>query len=176
MGGGLGHGFDADDVAADLGIKVRQLLQGARLRIDDDVGQDDGEGLVADDVAGAPDGVAQALGLHLAGEAHLAGRGQLGVHGLQKLYLALGQKLGLQLDLVVEIVLDRLFGAAGDEDDVLDPRLARFLDDVGQDGPINDVQQFLRRGLGAGQDAGAQAGHGKNRLAKARGGSRHQSS
>ncbi|MNY37316.1 hypothetical protein D3C86_1718720 [compost metagenome] len=131
---------------------------------------------MADDVAGAPDGVAQTLGLHLAGEAHLAGGGQLGVHGLQNFGLALGQKLGLQLDLVVEIVLDGLFGAAGDEDDVLDPRLARLFHDVAEDGPINDVQQLLRRGLGARQDAGAQAGHGKNRLAKARGGSRHQSS
>jgi hypothetical protein len=55
----FGHGLDADHVAADLVIDLDQLFQRAGLSIDDDVGQHDGEGLVADDVAGAPDGVAQ---------------------------------------------------------------------------------------------------------------------
>ncbi len=176
MGVGSGHGLDADDVAADLGVDLGQLLQGAGLRIHDDVGQDDGEGLVADDVAGAPNGVAQALGLHLAGEAHLAGLGQLGVHDLQDLGLALGQELGLKLDLVVEIILDRLFGAAGDEDDVLDPRLARLFHDVGEDRSVDDVQQLLGRGLGAGQNPRAETGHGQDRLTQAGGGGRHGSS
>ena len=173
---GLGHGLDADDVAADLGVDLGQLLQGAGLRIHDDVRQDDGEGFMADDVAGAPDGVTQALGLHLAREAHLAGLGQLGVHDLQNLGLALGQELGLELDLVVEIVLDRLFGAAGDEDDVLDSRLARLFHDVGENRPVDDVQQLLGRGLGAGQNPRAETGHGQDRLAQAGGRGRHGSS
>ncbi len=181
VGVGLGHGLDADDVAADFGVDLGQLLQRAGLRIHDHVGQDDGERLRPDDVAGAPDRVAEALGLHLAGEAHLAGLGQLGVHGRQDLGLALGQELGLELDLVVEIVLDRLFGAAGDEDDVLDPRLARLFHDIGEDRPVDDVQQLLGRGLGAGQNPRAETGHGQDRLAqrgwaKAGGGGRHGSS
>ena len=109
------------------------------------------------------------LGCHLAGEAHLPGGGQFGDHLLEDLQLALGQQLGLQLDLVIEIVLDRLLGATGDEDDVLDPGLARLFDDVAQDRPIDDVQQFLGRGLGAGQDAGAQARDGQDGLAEAGG-------
>src|SRR5690606_40988888 len=54
VGVGLGHGLYADDVAADLGVELGQLFQSARLRVHDHVRQDDGEGFMADDVAGAP--------------------------------------------------------------------------------------------------------------------------
>ena len=173
VGLALRHRLDADDIAADLGIDISQLFQGAWLGIHDHIGQQDRERLIADDVAGAPDGVAQTQRLHLAGEAHLAGRRQLGDHGLEDVGLALGQQLGFQLDLVVEIVLDRALGPPGDEDDMLDSGLPGFLDDVAEDGPVDDVQQFLGRGLGAGQDAGAQTGDGQDSLAKAAGGGGH---
>ena len=118
--------------------------------------------------------MSQPLGLHLAGEAHLAGRGQLGVHHFEDLDLALGQQLGLKLDLVIEIVLDGALGAAGDEDDVFDPGFAGFFHDIGQNRPIDDVQQFLGRGLGAGKNAGAEARDGQNGLAQTRGLGGHQ--
>ena len=118
--------------------------------------------------------MAQPLGLHLAGEAHLAGRGQFGVHHFQDVGLALGLQLSLKLDLVIEIVLDRPLGAAGDEDDVFDPRLSGLFDDVGEDRPIDDVQQFLGGRLGAGQNPGAEARDGQNGLAQTRGRGGHQ--
>ena len=173
VGLALRHSLDADDVAAHPGINICQLFQGTRPGIHDHIGQQDGERLVADNVTGAPDGVTEAERLHLAGEAHLAGACQFGVHHLQDIGLALGQQLGFQLDLVIEIVLDGALGAPGHEDDMLNPGLTGFLDDIAEDRPVDDVQQLLGRGLGAGQDACAQTGDRQNGLAKAAGGSGH---
>lgn len=160
------HFLDADDIAAaDLVVEVDQLAEAGALGVDDDVRQHDREGLVADDVTGAPDGVAQAQGGHLAHEAHLAGLGQLGAQLFKDLDLALGFQLRLKLDLMIEIVLDRALRAAGDEDEVFDARLATFLDNVGKNWSIDDVQQFLWRGLGARQDTRTETGDRKNSFA-----------
>ena len=52
------------------------------------VGQDHREGLVADDLAGAPDGVAEAEGRLLAGEARLPGLRLVGGKACELLRLA----------------------------------------------------------------------------------------
>ena len=69
--------LDADDVAAGFLVGLHHLLEDARLGLEHHVGQQQREGLVADQFAGAPDGVAQAERLLLAGEAGLAGRWQV---------------------------------------------------------------------------------------------------
>ena len=56
------------------------------------------------------------------------------------------------------------------------PRLARLFHDVGEDRSVDDVQQLLGRGLGAGQNPRAETGHGQDRLTQAGGGGRHGSS
>ena len=157
--------LDDDDVAADLVEGRHRLGQGARLGHHQHVRQHDGEGLVADDVPGAPDGVTQAQGRHLAHEAHLAGLGQVATDVGQDVQLALGLQLGLEFDVVVEIVLDGTLAAAGDEDEVLDPRRPALLDDVGQDRAVDDVQHFLGRDLGPGKHPRAQSRHRQHRLA-----------
>ena len=63
---------------------------------------------------------------------------------------------------MVEIVLDGLLAAPGDEHEMLDAGRARLGDDVGQDRPVHDVEQFLGHGLGAGQDARAEARDGQD--------------
>ena len=47
------------------------------------------------------------------------------------------------LDVVVEIVLDRSLAAAGDEHEALDPRRLRLSHDVGHDRAVEDVEQLL---------------------------------
>ena len=66
----------------------------------------------------------------------------------------------------VEIVDQRGFAAAGHEDHLLDPRLARLVDRILDQRPVDDRQQLLRDGLGGGQQAGAEAGDREHGLAK----------
>ena len=63
------------------------------------------------------------------------------------------------------MVLDHALVAAGDENELLDARGARLVDDVLQDRPVDDRQHFLRDRLGRGQKAGAQTRDGKHGFA-----------
>ena len=71
------HFLDGDDVAAGLLIGFHHLLEDAGRGLEQHVGQQQREGLVADQLARAPDGVAEAERLLLAGEAGLAGLRQI---------------------------------------------------------------------------------------------------
>ena len=64
------------------------------------------------------------------------------------------------------MVLDDALVAAGDEDEMLDPGLARLVDDVLQDRTVDDGQHLLGDRLGRRQEAGAEAGDGKHGLAE----------
>ena len=55
------------------------------------------------------------------------------------------------------MVLERAFAAAGDEDHLLDPGLARLLDRILDQRPVDDRQHLLGHRLGRGQEAGAEA-------------------
>ena len=126
---GRRHFLDGDDVAAMLVIGVDALLDAAaaaRAGQGDHVGQQHGEGFVADDVTRAPHGVAEAERRLLAGEAGVAGAGRVGEQRLQFLGLAAPLERILQLIGVVEMVLDDGLVAARHENEMLDARLARF--------------------------------------------------
>ena len=87
------------------------------------VGQQHREGLVADDVAGAPDGVAEAERRLLAGEARLRRRrGRSRAQLLELLVLPRSASVRVELVGDVEMVLDHALVAAGDEDEMLDAR------------------------------------------------------
>ena len=105
-----------------LGEAGRPVMQHVR--------QQQRERLVADDLAGAPDGVAEAERRLLAGEARLTGARELPRQLLQLLLLAALGKRGVELVGDVEMVLDHALVAPGDEDEVLDPGLARLVDDM----------------------------------------------
>ena len=87
-------------------IDVHHLPETAGLRMDQHVGQEQGEGLVADHFAGAPHGVAKAQRLLLAGEARLAGHRQVALERFEIGVLCRAAQRLLQLILLVEMILD----------------------------------------------------------------------
>ena len=175
-------GFGADD-AVPAGVLVRDLhdrhdrgvglvvgmdqLADARPVADDDVvRQDHRERLVADEVLGHEDRVAEAELLLLADVRHL---GQVAdVADLpEHLDVALLLEQVLELVREVEVVLDRPLLAGGDDDDLLDPGGDGLLDRVLDDRLVDERQHLLRLRLRGRQEASAPAGGGEDGLANA---------
>ena len=71
----------------------------------------------------------------------------------------------LELDRHVEVILDRVLAAAGDEDDVVDARRDRFFDAVLNDRLVDERQHFLGLRLGGRKEAGAETGGGEDGFA-----------
>ena len=65
------------------------------------------------------------------------------------------------------MVLERVLAAAGDEDHLLDPRLARLLDGILDERPVDDRQHLLGDRLGGRKETGAEPGHREDGLADA---------
>ena len=63
------------------------------------------------------------------------------------------------------MILDHALVAPGDENEMLDPGLARLVDHMLDQRPVDHGEHFLRHRLGGGQEAGAEAGDGENSLA-----------
>ncbi|MNY15554.1 hypothetical protein D3C86_1487740 [compost metagenome] len=148
--------LDADDIAGPFLIGIHHLLEHAGLGLEDHVGEQQGEGLVTDNVARAPDGVAQAQRFLLAGEAGAAGRGQVLLQFFERLGLAAALQRRLELELAVEMVLDHALVAPGDEDEMLDTGLARLVHGVLDQRAVHHGQHFLGHGLGCRQETGSQ--------------------
>src|SRR5690606_33126928 len=77
---------------------------------------------------------------------------------------ALGHRL-FQLEGDVEMILDRALAPPGDEDHLLDPRLARFVDRILNEWPVDDGEHLLGYRLGGRQEARAEASDGKDGFA-----------
>src|SRR5262249_33900279 len=65
----------------------------------------------------------------------------------------------------VEMILDHALVASGHENEVLDACLARFVDHMLDERPIDHREHFLRHGLGGRQEPGAEAGDRENGFA-----------
>ena len=63
------------------------------------------------------------------------------------------------------MILERALAAAGDEDHLLDPGLARLLDRILDQRPVDDRQHLLGDRLGGGKEAGAEPGDREDGLA-----------
>src|SRR3546814_804414 len=63
------------------------------------------------------------------------------------------------------MVLVRALAASGDENHLLDPGLARFVDRILDKRLVDDRQHLLGEGLGGGEEAGAEARDGEDGLA-----------
>src|SRR5262245_51407261 len=163
------HGLDREDVAAMLRIGVDYLGEAAfALRLHQDVGEEQRERLVADDVARAPDGVAEPERLLLAGEAR-APRWRKIIERIELGFLAaLGEHL-LELGGTVEMILDQALAATSDEDEMLDAGIPRLVHDMLNDRTVDDGQHLLGYRLGRWQEARAKPCHGKHGLADAMG-------
>ncbi len=123
------------------------------------------ERLVADNVPRAPHRVAEAERRLLPGKTHCAGLGLIAGQNLLLGFLAARFERGVELEHAVEMILDHALVAAGDEHEVLDAGLTRLVDHVLDQRLVDDGQHFLRHRLGGGQDAGAEAGDGKDGFA-----------
>ena len=129
------------------------------------VGQQHGERLVADEVARAPHGMAEAERNLLAREARRPRRRPVGDQGVVFLHLAALLQRVFEFVGDVEMIFDHRLVAARDEDEMLDARFARLVDDVLEHGPIDDRQHLLRDRLGGRQKTRAEPGDGKDSLA-----------
>ena len=136
------HALDGDDRTVVAFEDVEQLAHARRRRAPDDVvAEKDAEGFLTHQRAGAQNGVAEAQRLLLA---DIGDRRELG-DGLdlrELLGLAAVVQVVLQLEGGVEMVLDRTLAATGDDDDLLQPRGHRLLDDV-LDGRLVDERKHL---------------------------------
>src|SRR6476620_6115275 len=161
------HLLDRDDVriVGQAARGIDHLRQAAALVLHQHVGQQRRERLVSDQLARAPDRVTEAERKLLAREAGGARSRQVAGERFEIVVaLALGERV-LELELAVEVVLDYTLVAAGDEDEMLDAGLARLVDHVLDQRPVDHRQHLLRHGLGRGQESGAQSGHGENGFA-----------
>ena len=149
----------------ELAVAVDHLGEAAALGLHQHVGQQQRERLVADQFARAPDRVAEPERRLLAGEARGAGAGQVARQQLEVGLLAALDQRELELELAVEMVLDHALVAAGDEDEMLDAGLARLVDHVLDQRPVDHGQHLLGHRLGGGKEARAEAGDRKNRFA-----------
>ena len=86
----------------------------------------------------------------------------------QPLDVALVAQHLLELEVAVEVVLERSLAAAGDEQDVLEAGGHGLLDDVLDGRLVDDRQHLLGRRLGGRQEPRAEPGRGDDRLADRR--------
>ncbi len=160
------HLLDAKHAAPAVMEHRQHLPEHAVLRgIDQVVGQDHGERLVADDRGGAQHGVAEPERLRLAYvDAGYILRHHV-AHDSQQPGLALALQLAFQLVVLVEVVLDRALAAAGDKDQFLDAGLDRLFRRILDQRLVDHGQHFLGIGLGCRQKTGTETRYRKNRLA-----------
>jgi len=165
----IGDLLDGEDGAAEAVVDVDKLFDGGDVVEDDVVGEEDGEGVVADEVAGDEDGVAVAAALLLVDD----GEGDAGesLEGVEEVALAGAGEEILEVRLGGEVLFDGAFGGVGDEDDVVEAGGEGFLDDVLDDGAVEDGEHFFWDDFGGGEEAGAEAGGEDDGFADGHGGS-----
>jgi hypothetical protein len=78
--------------------------------------------------------------------------------------LAIAKRI-FQLDLAVEMILDYVFIAPRNKNEVFDAGFASFVDNVLNERPVNDRQHFLWHCLGGWEKSGTEARDREDRLA-----------
>ena len=165
MGFVVGHFINRDNIALMAVVGIDHALQARGFAVMQHIGQQQGKRLVADNLARAPDSVAETKGGLLAGKTGLACPRQVDFQQFQFFDLVAVTQGAVQLVLDIEMILDRALVAACHEDEMLDSGGARLIDDMLDHRTIDDRQHLFGDGLGGGQKTGAQSGHRKNRLA-----------
>src|SRR5689334_13066033 len=158
------HLLDGDDIAAGVGVNLHHLLEAAGPGVDQHVGQEQGERLVADELAGTPDGVTEPQRLLLAGEAGLAGGRQVLLQKHQLGLLAAPLQGFLKLELLVEMILNNAFVPPCDEDEMLAAGFAGLVNRKLDDRTVYNRKHFLGHRLGGGQKPGTETSDGENGL------------
>ena len=165
---GLGDLADRDDRAVGLLVDVDQLADRRPVGDDDIVREEHRERLVADQVLGHEDRVAEAQLLLLPDVGDL---GEVAdVADLAELLdLPLLLEEALELERQVEVILDRPLLAGGDDDHLLDAGGDRLFDRVLDDRLVDEGQHLLGLCLRRGQEPGAPAGRREHRFSDAHG-------
>ena len=166
--GGDGGAFDdlgAEDADDWVSLKASTIcfMQGV-VGVDDVVGEEDAEGLVADELFGHENGVAEAEGLGLADVGDL-GELRDGAGDLEQGGLVLGCEGGFEFGGVVEVVFHGGLAAAGDDDDLGAAGGDGLFDAVLDQGLVDEAEHLFGRGLGGGEEAGAHACGGEDGFA-----------
>src|SRR5688572_1755590 len=156
--------LDGDDVAAGFFVDFHHLLEAAWLRVNQHVGKQQGERLVSDQRARAPNSMPQPEGLLLSGETHLTGAWQIRFEQVELGRFSAPAQSVFKLVLLVEMIFDNRLVASGDENEMLDTRFPRFIDSQLDDRTVNNGQHFLGHGLGGGQKTGAKPSNRKHGL------------
>ena len=87
---------------------------------------------------------------------------------LELLFLAARFEKAFELDRDVEVILDRVLAAAGDQEDVVDARRDRFLDAVLDDRLVHQRQHFLGLRFGGREETRAESGGGEDSFSDGR--------
>ena len=151
---------------------VEQLAQAGLTplrRVDDGVAQEHRERLGADVMARQVHRVAQTQLALLADIVDLRLVADV-AHLLDQRMLTGLVEERLEFGIEVEVVLDRALAPAGDDQDVLDAALDRFVDHELKDRRVDDRQHLLGHGLGCGEESRPHAGGGDDGLGHAPGG------
>jgi hypothetical protein len=162
--GGAFDDFGAEDAALGFVEGFDHLLHARDFGVDDVVGEEDGEGLVADELFGHEDGVAEAEGFGLAGVGD-AGEVVDGVDDVEEGFFILGGEVGFELGAGVEVVFHGGFAASGDDDDLGAAGGYSLFDSILDEGLVDEAEHLLWHGLGGGEEASAQACGGEDGLA-----------
>ena len=132
------HFVNRDQVPARFCICVHHLFQTSWRAFNDDIRQQDSKRVPPDNVTCAPDRMAETARGLLAHKTHRAFFGAQAFHLGGEVRFAAHFEIMLQLIGIVEIVFDRVFVSAGDENDMFDARFQRFIHDILQGGPVHD--------------------------------------
>ena len=159
------HFFDGDDIAAMLVISLDALGHAAAVALASQrnhVGQQHGKGLIAHQFARAPHRMAKTERGLLAGKAGGTGFRQIGHQSLIFLELAALLQRVFQLIGHVEMIFNHALVASGDEDEMLNTSLARFIYHMLQHRAVDHGHHFLGHGFGRWQKTGAKTSNGQN--------------
>src|SRR5207245_11479872 len=115
------------------------------------------ERLVADQRAGAPDGVTEAERRLLPRIRHLPRLGEPRLELIQEVGFAALTQGGFELDGAVEMIVDRALPPARDQEELLDPVCLGLLDGVMNERLVDDRQHFLWHRLGCRKKSGPQS-------------------
>ena len=158
------HFFHGDHATGALGIEdVGHPADGTRdgVQAQDGIAQGHQERLFAGEVFGAENGIAQAALQSLAGVKEIGLERLEFQFAQQVLLVGLGQRLE-EFGIVVEVVFDGRFAAAGDEQDLFDTVRNQLFHDILHDRLARDRQHFLGLRLGGRQQTGPQTRHGND--------------
>ncbi len=164
LDGGAFDDLGAEDAGLGLVEGFDHLLHAGDGGVDDVVGEEDGEGFVADELFGHEDGVAEAEGFGLAGVGDLGELGD-GAGDFEECGFIFGGEGGFELGAAVEVVFHGGLAAAGDDDDLGAAGGYGLFDAVLDEGLVDEAEHLFGGGLGGGEEASAHACGGEDGFA-----------